>query len=75
MMELPPIHHGGHPQMVSSVAAIVNDQDVVGPQGPLDEVFSLEQVVMETSRQIRTLFKQVPLKLLNLWKLLFMEVK
>jgi len=51
-MELPPIHHGGHPQMVSSVAAIVNDQDVVGPQGPLDEVFSLEQVVMETSRQI-----------------------
>jgi len=51
MMELPPIHHGGHPQMVASVASIVNGQDIVGPQGPLDEVFSLEQVVME-SRQI-----------------------
>jgi len=52
-MELAPIHHGGHhPQMVSSVASIVNDQDVVGSQGPLAEVFSLEQVVLESSRQI-----------------------
>jgi hypothetical protein len=39
-MELPPMHHVGHP-LVSSVAAIVNDQDVVGPQGPLGEVYSV----------------------------------
>jgi len=51
MMELPPIHGGG-PQMVSTVASIVNDQDVIGPQGPLAEVFSLEQVVLQGTRHI-----------------------
>jgi len=38
--------------MVPSVASMVNDQDVVGPQGGLAEVFTLEQVVLESSRQI-----------------------
>jgi len=51
-MELPPMHHGvSHPHMVASVASIVNDHGV-GPQGPLGEVYTLEQVVLESSRQI-----------------------
>jgi hypothetical protein len=59
MMELPPIHHAGSHAQLAAVASIVNDQDsIVGGQGPLAEVFSLEQLesqVLENSRQINDL--------------------